>query len=107
MERYAIMPVCIYAQCIQLADHIDFNHQALPEEFPSQEHGSRLPFSPPGNLPVPGIQPTSPESLALAVVLFTTALLWKSCMSLYICPHPQNREQQEGNLRQTMAIEYL
>jgi len=33
---------------------------------------SRLPFSPPGDLPDPGIEPESLESPALAGVVFTT-----------------------------------
>ena len=37
--------------------------------FPRQEYWSRLPFSFPGDLPDPGIKPTSP---ALAGRLFTT-----------------------------------
>ena len=31
-------------------------------EFPSQEYWSGLPFSPPGDLPDPGIKPASPAS---------------------------------------------
>ena len=37
--------------------------------FPKQEYWSGLPFSPPGDLPNPGIELTSP---ALKVDLFTT-----------------------------------
>ena len=43
-------------------------------EFFRQEYWSRLPFPTPGNLPDPNIQPTSPESPALAGRFFTTAL---------------------------------
>ena len=39
----------------------------LPMEFLRQEYGSGLPFPPPGDLPDPGIGPTSPESPALQV----------------------------------------
>ena len=35
--------------------------------FSRQEYGSGLPCPPPGNLPNPGIKPTSPVSLALQV----------------------------------------
>ena len=38
--------------------------------FPRQEYWSGLPFPPPGNLPNPGIEPTSP---ALAGGFFTTS----------------------------------
>ena len=46
-------------------------HQApLSVEFPRQEHWSGVPFPPPGDLPDPGIEPTSPalqaDSLALS-----------------------------------------
>ena len=36
-------------------------------EFPRQESWSGLPFPPPGNLPSPGIEPTSSVSPALQV----------------------------------------
>ena len=40
-------------------------HQApLSTGFPRQEYWSRLPFPSPGNLPDPGIEPTSPASAA-------------------------------------------
>ena len=42
----------------------------LSMEFSRQEYWSRLPFPPPGNLPDPGIDPTS---LTLADGFFTTA----------------------------------
>ena len=103
-DRYVIMHVCMHAQCVWLRYHIDCSHQALSMEFSWQEYWIGLPFPPPGNLPVPGMQPTSPESLALAGVLFMTALPWNS---LYICPNTQNTQQQEGNLRETMAVEWL
>ena len=45
-------------------------HQApLTMEFSRQEYSSRLPFPPPGDLPDPGMEPTSP---ALTGGLFTT-----------------------------------
>ena len=40
--------------------------------FLRQDYGSRLPFSPSGYLPNPGIEPVSPESPALAGGFFTT-----------------------------------
>ena len=45
----------------------------LPIGFPRQEYRSELPFPSPGDLPNPGIEPTSPASLALANRFFTTA----------------------------------
>ena len=43
----------------------------LSMEFFRQEHWSGLPFSPPGDLPNPGIKPTSPVSVALQADFFT------------------------------------
>ena len=49
-------------------------HQApLSMGFSRQEHWSGLLFSPPGDLPDPGIKPASPVSSALAGGFFTTA----------------------------------
>ena len=41
--------------------------------FPKQEYWSGLPLPTPGDLPDPGIEPTSPASTALAGRFFTTA----------------------------------
>ena len=45
----------------------------LSVEFSRQEYWSELPFPSLGNLPNPGIKPSSPASLALASRLFTAA----------------------------------
>ena len=48
-------------------------HQApLSKGFSRQEYWNRLPCSPPGDLPDPGIDPASLMSLALAGEFFTT-----------------------------------
>ena len=48
------------------ATHWPVAHQApLPMGFFRQEYWSGFPFPPPGNLPDPGIEPTSPVSPAL------------------------------------------
>ena len=44
----------------------------LSMRFSRQEDWSGLPFPPPGDLPDPGIEPTSPVSPALASGFFTT-----------------------------------
>ena len=44
----------------------------LTMEFSKQEYWSELPFLTPGDLPDPGIEPTSLESPALADRYFTT-----------------------------------
>ena len=50
-------------------------HQALlsRDSCPWHESWNRLPFSPPGDLPDPGIEPTSLMSLALADGFFTSS----------------------------------
>ena len=51
-------------------------HQApLSMELFRQEYWGRLPVPSPGDLPDPWIEPTSPESPALASGFFTTAPL--------------------------------
>ena len=51
--------------------------------FSRQEYWSGLPFSPPGDLLTPGIQPVSPASVALAGGFFTTKPLGKPTMECY------------------------
>ena len=46
----------------------------LSMEFPRQEYWSGLQFPPPGDLPDPGIEPSSPVSPALAGDFFTTGV---------------------------------
>ena len=50
----------------------------LSKESFRQEYWSELPFPPPGDLPDPEIEPTSPESPALAGGFFTIAPPGKS-----------------------------
>ena len=53
-------------------------HQApLSMGFSRKEYWSRLPCSPPGNLPNPGIEPTSLMSPTLASGFFTTSITWE------------------------------
>ena len=47
----------------------------LSTGFSRQEYWSGLPCPPPGDLPTPGIEPTSP---ALAAGLFTTSATWEA-----------------------------
>ena len=46
--------------------------------FSRQEYWSGLPFFPPGDLPDPGIEPTSLMSLALAGGFLTTGATWEA-----------------------------
>ena len=69
--------VCVYAQwlsCVQLCvTPWTVAHLALLSmRLSMQEYWSGLPFPPPGDLPDPGIKPTSPEPLALLGGFFTT-----------------------------------
>ena len=50
----------------------------LSTGFSRQEHWCGLPFSSPGGLPDPEIEPTSPASPALASRFFTTSTTWEA-----------------------------
>ena len=50
--------------------------------FPRQEYWSQLPFPLPGDLPEPGVEPTSPASPAMQAVILTTEPPGKS--NIYI-----------------------
>ena len=71
--------MCMRAQslqsCLTLCDPIDSVHQGLLSMgFSRQEYWSGLPcHNPPGDLPDPGIELTTPVALALAGGFFTTA----------------------------------
>ena len=57
-----------------LRPHVTAAHQApLSVGFSRQEYWSGLPFPLPGDLPDPGIEPPSPGSLALQVLLLVMA----------------------------------
>ena len=59
-------------------------HQApLSMEFSRQEYWSGLPFPIPGDLPDPGIEPTSPVSPALAGGFFTMSATWEVIFSTF------------------------
>jgi len=71
----AMYNVCVCVQsCPTLGDPMDVARQAPPSMgFPRQEYWNGLSFSSPGNLPYPGIKPSSLTPLALADRFFTTA----------------------------------
>ena len=50
----------------------------LSIKFSSQEYWSALPFPPPGDLPVPGIELASLLSPAQAGRFFTTSATWEA-----------------------------
>ena len=49
-----------------------------PLQFSRQEYWSGLPFLPLGDLPDPGMEPSSPVSPALAGRFFTTSTTWEA-----------------------------
>ena len=64
--------------CPTLCNPMDCSLQApLSMGFSRQEYRSGLPCPPPGDLPDPGIKPTSLMSPALASGFFTTSATWK------------------------------
>ena len=59
--------------CLTLCDPMDSSLLGSPVMgFPRQEHWSGLPFPSPGDLPIPGVEPTSLVSPALSSEFFTT-----------------------------------
>ena len=73
-----IVCVLVTQWCLTLSDRTTVAHQApLSMAFSRQDYWSGLPFSTPGNLPNPGIEPIFLMSPALADIFFTTAPLGK------------------------------
>ena len=71
----------------QLSDWTELNwtvahHVPLSMGFPKQEYWSGLPRSPPGDLPDPGIEPTSLMSPASVCRFFTTSASWEAPVQL-------------------------
>ena len=68
--------------CPTLCDPMDCSQQALLSmKFSRQEYWHALPCSPPGDLPNPGIKPTSLISPALAGGFFTTSVIWEALIA--------------------------
>ena len=79
--------VCVLTQlCLILRDPTGTITHKAPLSIGSskQESWSGLPFPPPGDLPDPGIKPSSPVSPALAGRFFTTEPPGKSSDMLYV-----------------------
>jgi len=86
-------------------------HQApLSVEFPRQEYWSGLPFPPPGDLPDPGIEPTSPASPAWPGRFFITELpvealcMKSSTKKIQGCCKSKSRESKGINLALNMGV---
>ena len=78
-----LLNLCVHAQSLS---HVQFfktpwtvaRQAPLSTGFSRQEYWSRLPCLPPGDLPDPGIEPTSLISPALAGGFFTTSTTWEA-----------------------------
>ena len=76
------MPACVLSRFNRVQLFVTpwtVDRQAPPSMgFSRQEYWSGLPCPPPGNLPNPGIKPTSLTSPALAGGFFTTSATWEA-----------------------------
>ena len=71
MRVKSILHACVRSHVQLFATLWTVAHQApLSMGFSRQEYWSGLPWPPPGDLPDPGIKPTSPASLALPWILY-------------------------------------
>ena len=78
---------CFVLLCPSLYNPLDCRARQAPlsMEFSRQQYWRGLPFSPPGDLPDPGIESTSLVSPALAGRFFATALSGKpSCVFILL-----------------------
>ena len=87
LSIYFHLYACMHAKSLQLCptlfDSMNCSQQAfLSMRFPRQEYWSGLPCPPPGELPDPGIEPTSLMSPALAGEFFTSHAEFKSQKSV-------------------------
>ena len=64
-------------------------------EFSRQEYCSGLLFSPPGNLPDPGIEPKSFVSPALTGRFFTSGSTWEPLLKFHCS---ENRKARQANI---------
>jgi len=71
--------VCVLSRVQLFATPQTVAHQApLSMRFPRQEYWSVLPFPPPGDLPDPGVEPSSLVSAALVGGFFTNCATWEA-----------------------------
>ena len=77
-----ILTICVCAMllqsCLTTCDLMDYSPpDFLSMVFFRQEYCQGLPFPSPGDLPDPGIEPTSLMSPELAGRFFTTSITWE------------------------------
>ena len=82
-KKYIRLRMCMRAKspqsCLTLYDPMDCSPTGSSViGFSRQEYWSGLPCPPPGDLPNPGIKPTSPAAPACAGVFFTTSATWEA-----------------------------
>ena len=85
--------VCVWARTLSCISHVPLftpwtvAHQAHPLSmgFSTQEFWSGLPCPPPGDLPNPGIEPTSLMSPALTGGFFNTSSTWEAYIYVCVC----------------------
>ena len=72
---------CVHAQllqlCLTLCSPMGPLDSPVHGIIPARKYWSGLACSPPGNLPVPGIEPGSPGTPASPARIFTTWVIWK------------------------------
>ena len=82
-KKYIRLRMCMRAKspqsCLTLYDPMDCSPTGSSViGFSRQEYWSGVPCPPPGDLPNPGIKPTSPAAPAWAGVFFTTSATWEA-----------------------------
>ena len=79
---------------------------SLSMRFPRQENWSGFPFPSPGDLPNPGMEPTSLLSLALAGGFFTTSMQGSPTL-VWVCLFQGGRDGPEGKIASDLAQVWL
>ena len=75
------MPTCVW---LFVTPWTTSRQALLSMGFSRQEYWSGLPFPSPGDLPNPGIKPTSLMPPALAGVFFTTSTTWEAQPAIWL-----------------------
>ena len=88
-EEYVCMSAKSLQPCPTFCDPMDCRTRLLcPWGFSRKEDRSGLPCLPPGDLPNPGMEPTSLTSPALAARFFTTSATCDALKNMYMCGEP-------------------
>ena len=82
-KHYCVPCAKLLQSCLILCDPMDCSLQApLSMDSNRQENWSGLPCPPPGDLPDPGIEPTSLMSPAMVGGFFTTSITWEAPLGM-------------------------